>query len=174
MKVQQKSSLKANPATTGHPYIDDDLRLWRWLAETRHAMHKARTKELTKYKITTVQSTVLFVILALGYNATATKIASYLFREPNSISELLSRMEKEGLIRTTRDLRKRSMVRLELTEKGLEAHKRTTKFESVHRIMAVLSNEERKQLMSALEKLWYRSLDELSVEHKLPFPEPRR
>ena len=159
-------------AVTQHPYEDEDLRLWRWLHETRHAIHRARTKELRKYKINTVQSHVMFIILALGDKATPTQIGRYLFRESNSISELLKRMQKDGLIRKFRDLRKRSMIRLELTDKGLRAHNKTTGFESIHDIISVLSEEERKHLLSSLEKLWYRALDELGMERKLPFPDP--
>jgi len=154
------------------PYVDADIELWRWLGELRHAMHKARTRELRKYNITTVQSHVMFVILALKNRATPTHIAKWIFRESHSITEILNRMERDGLIVRIKDLRKKSMVRLQLTEKGLEIHYKTTKFDSIHSALSLLSKEERRQLKKLLEKVWYKTLDDLGLERVTPFPAP--
>jgi len=68
------------------------------LAQARGAMLKARRKELTRYHISPRQSAVLFYIRAIGDKATPAEISRGLFRESNSISEILGRMEKQGLL----------------------------------------------------------------------------
>ena len=154
------------------PYIDEDIELWRWIGELRHLMHKVRRQELREYNITPVQSHVIFVILALQDMATSTQIARWLFRESHSITEILNRMEKDGLVERIKDLRKKSMVRLQLTKKGLEIHSKTTKFDSIHNALSVLSKEERFQLKTLLEKVWLKTRDDLGLEHVSPFPGP--
>ena len=81
-------------------------------------------------------------------------------------------MEKDGLIQRIKDLRKKSMVRLQLTKKGLEIHLKTTNFGSIHSALSVLSEEERVQLKKVLEKVWFKTLDDLGLEHVSPFPGP--
>ena len=81
-------------------------------------------------------------------------------------------MEKDGLIERIKDLRKKSMVRLQLTKKGLDVHSKTTKFGSIHSALSVLSKEERVQLKTLLEKVWFKTRDDLGLEHASPFPGP--
>lgn len=147
------------------------------LENTRHVIFEARTKELRKYGTSVAHSAVFNVILALGDDATPAEIARWLFRKPSTVSDLLGRMEKEGLIRRVGYGPGRSnLVKVQLTDKGLEAHNSTAKLETIHRILAVLSPEERDRLRTSLEKLWYRSLDELGRTHipLLPGPQTQR
>ncbi len=151
------------------PSRDQDYALWYLIVYMRRAMYRSREKELFQLGLTPEQSSVLFLVQSMGPRVTPADISRYLLREPHSVSGLLSRMEKDGLIRKVKDLEKRNLVRVVLTEKGKEAHQLSTRRESIHRIMACLSREERKLVKAALEKLWGRALEELGDGVRPPF-----
>jgi len=78
-------------------------------------------------------------------------------------------MEKEGLIRKVKDLDRKNLIRVVVTEKGQRAYEQSTKREVIHRIMSSLSEEERQQLSSCLQKLRSKALAEFDMERP-PFP----
>ena len=152
------------------PHTDPYLNSWIWLSRTRDAVFSARRKELHRYAISARQASVMFVIQALGDKATPSEISRWLLREPHSVSEFLQRMEKDGLIQRSPDPRRRNVLRIKLTENGMKAFQKVAKLESVHKVMAVLSEEEIGQLVKLLEKVWYRALRNLNIERHPPFP----
>jgi MarR family multiple antibiotic resistance transcriptional regulator len=121
---------------------DDDYELWRLLNITREEISIAREKELGEYGITTRQVAVLHAILIIGENATPAEISRFLRREPNTISVILNRMADKGLIKQSKDLPKRNMIRINMTPKGKEAFQLACNRRSIHRIFANLSDEE--------------------------------
>ena len=127
-------------------YSDRDYELWVLLAHTREAMFNSRKKELRKYNINPRESAVLHIVQTLGDRAIPTEIARWLLRKPHSISELLNRMEKRGLIKKTRDVNRRNVIIVSLTEKGQGVYHQSLKRKSMHKIMSSLSNEESQQL----------------------------
>jgi len=137
--------------------------------QTRHIFFEARTKELREYDISVIQATALFVVETLGEKATIGEIARWLIRQPNTVSEIIKRMEVKGLVIKFPDPeRKRVMV--ELTERGIEACHQSKKRESVYKIMSCLSQEERQQLKLTLTKLRDRARKEIVAESTPPFP----
>ena len=152
------------------PSKDQDYELWWLILHMRRAMHKIRARELFQYGITPEEAAVLLVVQTIGDKATPAEIARYLLREPHSISGLLSRMQEDGLVRKAKDLDRKNMVRVELTDKGRKAYRQSTKKESIHRLMSCLSEEDRQQLESLLELLWEKALKDLGVAVKPPFP----
>jgi len=151
------------------PVIDQDYELWWMILHLRRAMHKLRARELYEYGITPEEAAVLFVVQAIGDRATPAEIARHLLREPHSISALVSRMQAGGLVRKVKDLERKNLVRVTLTDKGREAYRQSTKREVVHRIMSCLSEEERKQLKMLLQKLCRQTLKELGIRRKPSF-----
>lgn len=149
---------------------DQDYNLWLFLAQVRTVMLRARQMEVSRYGITASQASVLFVINALGDKATPAEISRWLFRQSHSVSGILNRMEKQGLVRRVKDLGKKNQVRATLTEKGREVYGNCTKRESMHRIMPSLSEEQRQQLIVCLENLRDATLKYLGEEQELPFP----
>ena len=79
-------------------------------------------------------------------------------------------MEKQGLVNKIRNSDKKNEVILTLTEKGEQAHRQSLKRESIKEIMSCLSEEERQQLDSSLEKLTDKGLEKLHEVNKVPFP----
>ena len=140
---------------------DLDFDLWVLLRRTSHVVLKARDRELAKYGISAVQAAVLFLVRELGRDAIPAEISRQLLRDAHSVSGLLSRMEKDGLVRKVKDLDRKNLVRVELTEKGNEAFNKSTRRESISGIMSSLPDKEQRQLMSYLRTVRDTALKEL-------------
>jgi DNA-binding MarR family transcriptional regulator len=164
--TQVKDKVKMNSMLS----TDRDYNLWVLLRQTRDAMVKARERELEKVGISSIQAAVLFTIQSIGTEATPAEISRRLVREPHSVSGLLNRMEKQGIIRRAKDLPKRNMVRVVVTDKGREAYEQSTKRLSMHEIMAALSEDERNQMWGYLEKLRDKAMKLAGIGYELPFP----
>ena len=74
-----------------------------------------------------------------------------MFREHHTVSALLSRMEKKGLIIKTKNLDKQNHWRVSLTKKGQETYGQSLKRESIHAAMSPLSKAEHQRLGSYLK-----------------------
>jgi DNA-binding MarR family transcriptional regulator len=120
------------------------------------------------YNISGFHSGVLFYIQALGEKATPGEISRWLFREAHSVSEIVTQLVKEGMVRKVKDLDRKNMIRVELTEKGREAYYHVVKRESIHRIMSSLSKEQQRQLWIMLKTLRDESLKEIGVQREWP------
>ncbi len=153
-----------------HALEDRDFASWVFMARTRDAIFRNRVKELQKHNLSVRQASVLIVLEELDKEATPAKVSKWVFREPHSVSDFLKRMERDGLIKRIKDLARKNMIRVEITDKGREAVHNAKKIEPVHKIMAVLSNEEHRQLMAIMQKLWDKALEELKIEHRPIFP----
>ena len=153
-----------------HPSSDQDFELWVLVNQVRDLLLKAREKELRPHGITATQAAALFVIEAIGNEATATEISRWLLREHHTVSGLLSRMEKEGLISRSKDFPIRSLARVTLTEKGRQAYYQSAKRACIRNVMRVLSQEERQLLSSFLKKMRDEGIKQLLGDLKPPFP----
>jgi len=131
---------------------------------------KAEDKEMQKYGISLEEAGMLFVAEAIGKNANPAEIARWHLREHHSVSDLLKRMNKKGLVNLDKDLERKNMIRVSLTPKGREAFLIWKNARARHEITSVLSEEERQQLTVCLEKLRDAALSRLSIDYKPPFP----
>ncbi len=95
---------------------DLDFELWVALFRARDAIYRLRQKELSQYNLTAEQSVVLYTLHELGDNATPAALARRIFRKSQSVSEMLERMRRDGLITKTKDLERRNMVRVRLAQ----------------------------------------------------------
>ena len=143
---------------------------WQLLSRTTRAVGKARHKELVEFNISGDAYSVMFTIDQLGIEATPSAIARLLILEPHSVSQLLTRMQKEGLVRRVRDLEFRNRVRVELTHEGKEVFRKSQRNRSVRKMMSSLTPEEREQLWSLLAKLRQAALKQIGVKPKLLYP----
>ena len=62
-------------------------------------------------------------------------------------------MEKQGLIRRVKDLGRRNLVRIVLTEKGNEAYKNMSECNSINEAFSAIDNESFQQLKSYLRTI---------------------
>ncbi|MCK4785222.1 MAG: winged helix DNA-binding protein [Desulfobacteraceae bacterium] len=141
--------------------------LWMMLHQTRDAIFKLREKELNKFGISTPKAEILFTIEAIGYRATPTEISRHVLREFHSVSSILSRMEKQGLVKKVNDLDRKNMVRVCLTDKGHQVYHEAVKRETIVKILSCLSETEGQQLASSLKKLRDEALKDLGIEERV-------
>jgi len=153
-----------------YPCEDKDQALWLLLEQTRNAIYKARDLELEEYGVSTVQAGVMFVIHTMGGRTRPADIARWLVREPHSISGLLSRMERDGLLSRVPDLERKNAVSIVLTDYGREICRKTFQRESVKQILSCLEEDDRKHLMKSLVHLRERALKDRRIRNKPPFP----
>jgi len=149
---------------------DPEYELWVLLHQACDAMIRARENELRKFGISRMQAAVLFIIKAIDGQATPAEISRWLFREPHTVFGLLKRMEKQGLVRRVKDLERKNMIRVTITEKGEEACRQSRDMKVIRTILSGLSPEQRDNLKPYLETLRKRALGKLGVSHQLPFP----
>jgi len=148
---------------------EEEFKLWVMLEQTSSAIFAAREKDLAKYKTSPMKVAVLYAVQQIGKEATPAEIARWILRKSHTVSGLLDRMEKDGLITRKKNLPKKNLVRVTMTEKGKKTLKNSMKRESTKKIFAALSKEDRKQLYTQLEKLRAKGL-KLSGFPKPPFP----
>lgn len=149
---------------------DEEYLLWRLFFQVIHLFRKARQKELAPYGISPRKAAVLLLSQALGGQVTPYKIAQWLILEPQTVSEVVSRMEKEGLVIKVDNHDVRKSVRIELTDKGRELCREAIKLESVHKIISSLSKEQRQQFTEILKTLRSVTMKEIGLNYEMPFP----
>jgi DNA-binding MarR family transcriptional regulator len=127
--------------------------LFHLLRQTADAIHKSRELELKSYGISPQQSGALVCIRTLGKKATPAELSRWLFREPNSVTILLNRMQRMGLIKKKADTKRKNLIRLSLTKKGNEAYKHAIEMETFYSLVENLPEKKRKQLWSLLQEI---------------------
>ena len=127
--------------------------LWTLIGRLNHTIVQLRQKELSPYKIPVRQLFVLRTIRSLGSKATLSEVAKQVERETHVISKQAIRMEKDGLIKRIKNTPKSNLLKLELTEKGLEMAQMSVESKSLKTLFSTLSGEERGQFESILKKI---------------------
>ena len=151
--------------------MEDDHITWTIIRNVSHLMERIRNRELSQYGINTRQAGLLRHVKALGDEATPVTIARTMFREPTSVSAILIRMEKQGLVKRIKDRRQKNQVRVYLTEKGEDAYRNASKRESIDRIMSRLSVEDRNNLRNAMLEFRKSTLEEFLDSYKTSYME---
>jgi DNA-binding MarR family transcriptional regulator len=152
--------------TNDPPYFDEYYKLWLLLTQTRSAIFKIRHKLIGQY-LHPNQAAALVSIWALQGQITPAALSRRLFLEPHSVSELIMRMQKNGLVSKKKDKKRGNVVRISMTEKGKEVCRQVMAQELIVRIMSVLSDEKREQLRVCLTILMKEALKELGVEEEM-------
>jgi DNA-binding MarR family transcriptional regulator len=130
------------------------LRLWLLLPRVGDALNHCHDLVFSKYGITNEQWRVLACVESRG-PLRPIDIASLLERAPNSMSMLVDRMVKAGLVRRTRDRKDRRAVFVSLTNKGKEAVEPAVPagWEFINKVVSSLSLDEQRALADMLETL---------------------
>jgi len=129
------------------------LRVWLLLHRVRDILALCEDSIFAEYGITTEQFSVLAAVKSRGGSLRPTDLASILERSVNSMSMLVDRMVKAGLVRRTRDRIDRRVVRVTLTSKGANAIERAIPegWDFIQKILSPLSYKDKQALASMLE-----------------------
>ena len=142
---------------------------WKLLFLTFKALDRAREIELEQIGVTTIQADVLHALKTAKEPVTPSMLSRWLYREPHSISGLINRMEEQGLVRKSKDLGKKNLVRVTLTKEGERAYQQTLGVKVFPKILSCLSNKELDNLKSYLDKLHTGALGAIKELQPLPY-----
>src|SRR4030042_71710 len=144
------------------PVFDDYYNLWLLLSQTRSAIFKVRHKKVGRY-LHPNQAAARVSIWAREGRITPAALSRRLFLEPHTVSELINRMQKKGLVTKKKDRSKGNVVRISITEKGIEACNKLMGRELIHHFMSLLTEKQRQQLRESLTILHTEALKELGI-----------
>jgi len=128
------------------------LRLWLLLRRVGDALGLSQDLVFSKYGLTTEQFGVLASIKARG-PLRPLDLARILERSPNSMSMIVDRMVKAGLVRRTRDRKDRRAVFVSMTDRGRTAVEPAIPagWEFIHKVVSPLSHNDQRALADMLE-----------------------
>ncbi len=128
------------------------VKLWRQLYQTYTLLKQCEDQVIGEHGITTEQFTVLGALDYFAVPMNVSDIANWLERSPNSISMIVDRMVKAGLVKRTRDRVDRRIVWVTPTNKGTDVLKPATRssFATVRNILLQLPDEDRNNLLGLL------------------------
>ncbi len=147
---------------------DTEVNLYILLDQTDSIVTNAVELEIKHLKMTQPQVRVLTMLSREDKPVTLDELANWTLKEFNSVSTLINRMEKKGLVKKTKtngDLK----TYVTLTEKGSEVYHRQVTERSIHLIFEKLTAKEREQLESILKKVRNTTRDLLGMDYRPPF-----
>ena len=147
---------------------DPDINLLILFAQTSLIIGDAIELELKHLRITRPQVGVLAMLSREDRPLTLDEIAKWTQKEFNSVSVLINRMEKKGLVRKVKK-NNSPKTYVVLTEKGnILYHKKVTE-NSVHQIFGKLTDEEKRTFIQITSKLLDTTRDLIGLSHKPSF-----
>jgi DNA-binding MarR family transcriptional regulator len=142
------------------------------ITQTHRAVYRAREIELLSVGLSVEAADAISQIKNLGGPSTS-ELARALVREPQSISGLIYRLEKTGLVKRVRVNKgmQKNQVSIQLTKKGEEMHERIASTTVATEIGAVISEKEAQALELYLTKIKKAALVKMSDLGSLPLSE---
>lgn len=137
-----------------------NLKAFMLLYRIRDLLFRCQDQAVARFALTAEQYSVLVAIAFLDAPVRATDIGGWMDRKVNSVSMIVDRMVKAGLVRRARDLPDRREVRLALTGKGEQALKSANPVVSklIDEILSSLPPEDTSTLIRLLETLRDRAM----------------
>jgi DNA-binding MarR family transcriptional regulator len=166
LESKAPNTLEYNESTKYFSDEDEDQDLWLLLTHTRYAVFRARERELQRYSISPEQASLLFAVQALGNKAVTSELSRHLLRQRHTVSVLINRMAVKGLVKKVKDLSRKNLIRVVITEKGRMAYEQSTKRGPIHRIMQSLSQEEKKEFRQYLQKIYAKARHEIGMDRE--------
>jgi DNA-binding MarR family transcriptional regulator len=134
------------------------------LHRTRDLIFRCEERVVVEFGCTMEQYTLLLAMQYLDAPITVTDTARWMARSVNSVSMLVDRMVKAGLVKRTRALKDRREVRLVITSKGEQALELATPgvWKIIQELSSPLSDEDTRTLIRLLESLRDKALEHLN------------
>ena len=147
---------------------DPEVNLYILLDQTANIVTNAVELELRHLRMTQPQIRLLTMLSREDRPVTIEQLANWTLKEFNSVSTLVNRMEKKGLIKKIKkedDLK----TYILLTDKGSDLYHNQVTERSIHLIFDKLSTAEKKQLDTTLKKVRDITRDLLGLDYRPPF-----
>ena len=140
------------------------LRLWFLSHRTHELLRRCEDQVYGEYNLTTEQYTTLAIIKYLDEPVRITDVARWAGRSTNSVSMIIDRMSKAGLVKRVRDRKDRRAVFVTITSKAENALEPATRagLEFIQEILSPLSDEDKLTFVNLHEVVKYRALEYLN------------
>ena len=146
---------------------DIDFQLWMLLDHARSAISRARELELAQYGLTPEQAGLLRTLLDNSDSATNVEIADSMIRQYNTITTLVNRAARMGLVRKKKSSKGRKYLVL-ITPKGKDIYQKVT-FNSIRIAFSEFNVSEKQQLTSYLKRTTDKARNMLGMDNRLSF-----
>jgi len=140
------------------------LRAWFLSHRTHELLRRCEDKVYGGYNLTTEQYTMLAIIKYLDEPVRITDVARWSGRSTNSISMIVDRMVKAGLVKRVRDRTDRRVVFVTITSKAENALEPATRagLEFIQETLSPLSDEEKRTFVNLHEVVKHKALEYLN------------
>lgn len=140
-------------------YEDRIFNSWILFHQSYDSMLQCQEKVCSTYGLTSKQHATLITIKELPKPVTIKDLADCFDRDSTSITFIIDRLEKTGLVTRVRDLKDRRSLRVAVTPKGNILLKKAAHavYELAKDIMTTLSPQELSTLIGLMEKLQERT-----------------
>ena len=140
------------------------LRLWFLTHRTRDVLMTCEDQVFGEYGLTSEQYSVLVTLKYLQKPVRVTDLARWLERSTNSVSMIVDRMVKAGLLTRKRDRGDRRVVNVSIASKGENALKPATRagWNFIQEVLSPLSEEDMRAFVNLHETVKYKSLQYLN------------
>ena len=163
-KQDQENLTKSTIAKMHDPKID----LFIVLEQARDIVNQAVELELKRYHTNSPQVKLLTMLSRENKAVTLNDLSNWALRELNSVSNLINKLEKKGLVKKSKKSGD-GKTYVTLTEKGSKFYCQEVTERSIHLIFEGLSEGERKQLDILLRKVRDTTRDLLGLDYRPPF-----
>ena len=134
-----------NPAYRKYvPFLDSSYNLYTLIYLTQIALFRTRYNQVKELGVTSLEAALLLVV---------DEISRWMMRKRPTVSGLLDRMERNGLVIREGYNHNKKLKKVVMTQKGREALDQIMKKDSMRTIISSITDEEYAQLWSLLEKL---------------------
>jgi len=140
-----------------------DKGAWVLLRQVPNLVSRCEDRVFSEYEITRERHGVLMAMKHIGGPVRPTDVARWLDLSTNSVSMIIDRMVKAGLVKRVRDRKDRRTVFLTITSKAEKAYvlASVAGWELIQEILAPLSDKDKRTLIKLLETLRDKTYDYL-------------
>jgi len=140
-----------------------DKGAWVLLRQIHNLVSKCEDRVFSEHELTTEQHAVLMAVKHISGPVRITDIARWLDRSVNSVSMIVDRMVKAGLVRRVRDRKDRRTVFVTMTSQAEKAYvlASVAGWGLIQEILSPLSDEDKRTLIRLLETLRDKTYDYL-------------
>jgi DNA-binding MarR family transcriptional regulator len=140
-----------------------DKGAWILLRQVPNLLSRCEDQVFSEYEITRERHGVLMAMKHIDGPVRPTDVARWLDLSTNSVSMIIDRMVKAGLVKRVRDRKDRRTVFLTITSKAEKAYvlASVAGWELIQEILAPLSDKDKRTLIKLLEMLRDKTYDYL-------------
>ena len=147
-------------------FSDATLTTWVLLRQTWSAMQKVAERRLAKSGLSPEQVDILWICRDYPAPVSPAEIARLIFREEQTVTGLLNRMERDGLVTRVPKRKGKPFTEVKITAKGTEAASSAIEVARalISEIMSTLSPPEHEELQRILRILQGKIAEFLQIE----------